>query len=142
MFVNSLRRLGFLAAMHLMWACGLRLASSDFIPFSCTNLHTSGPAAELACGEWLRTVLDSNKRRFFPYGFIALRLNHWVTELINFTRTLSSDTQIPTARCALCIMLNQDHELYLIILIDIKVNQCKLYTLCYNRLRRSKTFVG
>ena len=69
-----------MAAIQLMWACGLRLVSSDLSEYSFTDLREDGQLSWLlACGEWFRPLHDSNPGRFQPRGFVALRLNHSAT---------------------------------------------------------------
>ena len=56
-----------MAAMQLMWACGLRLVSSDLSEYSFTDLREDGQLSWLlACGEWFRPLRDSNPGRFYP----------------------------------------------------------------------------
>ena len=65
-----------MAAMQLMWARGLRLVSWNFIEYSFTDLREDGqPSWLLSIVEWFRSLCDSNPRRFYPRGFVALRLN-------------------------------------------------------------------
>ena len=89
-------RLGFLAAMQLTWACGLRLVSSDFIENSFTDLREGGQLSWLmTCGKWSRPVLDSNPRCFYCRGFVALHFNDSATvrdrrNLRNFIKAMGN----------------------------------------------------
>ena len=61
-----------MAAIQLMWACGLRLVSSDFLRVLIYRPTRDGQLSWLlACVEWFRPLRDSNPGRLQPRGFIA-----------------------------------------------------------------------